>query len=121
MEKLALYLSWLTIAALNAIVFLAISSNGQIMGHSTSFGLLVNVMYVALISSSVLLGYLNWQKQRHIWAFLFWANILMVLIPTILTIVGFIILPPAVLIFLDLYWLNQYWLYALTNRMRTRP
>lgn len=121
MEKLALYLSWLTIAALNAIVFLATSSNGQIMGHSTSFGLLVNAMYVALISSSVSLGYLNWQNHRNIWAFLFWGNILMVLIPTVLTIAKIIALPPAVLILLDLYWLNQYWWYASTNRMKDRP
>lgn len=121
MEKLAFYLSWLTWAALNIILFLIASSKGDVIGHNAGFGLLVNGMYVALIGSSLLLGYLNWQKQQKIWAWLFSANILIVLIPTLLALSGFTTLPPAVLVLLDLYWLNQYGLYVSRNMMRGYP
>jgi hypothetical protein len=117
-EKLAFYLSWLTIVALNAIVFLVASSNGQIIGHSPSFGLLVNGIVRSFISSSMLIGYLNWQKQQKIRALLFWANILMVLIPTILNVAGLRTPTQALLILLDLYWLNQYLLYTVGKPSR---
>lgn len=113
--KLAIFLSLITITTLNAILLVAASSHGQVLGNSTSFGLLVNILYVALISSSLLLGYLNWQKNRKAWAFLFWANILIVFIPTILSISGLLKLPSAFLIFLDLYWLNKYLAYAVST------
>lgn len=112
--KLAIFLSLITIATLNLTLLVAASSHGQILGNSTSFSLLVNVMYVALISSSLLLGYLNWHKNRKVWAYLFYANILIVFIPTILSISGLLKLPSAFLIFLDLYWLNQYLLYLVS-------
>jgi hypothetical protein len=111
--KLAIFLSLITIAALNTTLLVAASSHGQFLGNSSSFGLLVNVMYVALISSSLLLGYLNWQKNQKAWAFLFWANIFIVFVPTILSICGLLKLPSAFLIFLDLYWLNKYLVYAV--------
>lgn len=98
MVKLARYLSLLTIVALNAILLIAAGSDGQILGHSASF--------------SLLLGYLNWKSHRKTWALLFFVNIFIVLIPTLLSISGLIKLPSIVLISLDLYWLNQYWVYA---------
>jgi hypothetical protein len=113
--KLAILLSLITIATLNAIVLVAAGSNGQLIGNSAGFGLLVDVMYVALISSSLLLGYLNWQNKRSVWALLFWANIVIVFIPTVLRISGLIKVPSAVLIFLDLYWLNKYVVYAVST------
>ena len=113
--KLATFLSLITIATLNAILLVAASSNGQVLGNNASFGLLVNVMYIALIGSSLLLGYLNWQKNQKAWAFLFWANVFIVFIPTILSIGGLLKLPSAFLIFLDLYWLNKYLVYAVNT------
>lgn len=113
--KLPKYLSLITIGSLNAILLVAAGSNGQVLGRSASFGLLVDVMYVALLSSSLLLGYENWQKNRQALAVLFWANVFIVLIPTILSIGGFIKVPSAFLVFLDLYWLNQYVAYAVST------
>lgn len=59
MNKLALYLVWLTIATLNAILLISASSLGQVLGQSSSFALLVNVMYAALLSSSAMLCYVK--------------------------------------------------------------
>lgn len=109
--KLAIFLSLITIITLNATLLVAASSHGQVLGNSHLFDLLVNVMYTALISSSLLIGYINWQKNKMAWAFLFWANILIVFIPTILSMMARLRLPSAFLIFLDLYWLNKYLVY----------
>ncbi len=114
--KWATFLSLMTIATLNAILLVAASSNGQVLANSASFSLLVNVMYIALIGSSLLLGYLNLKKTKKAWAFLFWANIFIVFIPTILSIAGLLKVPSVFLIFLiflDLYWLNQYLVYTV--------
>ena len=100
--KLAIFLSSMTIATLKAIFLVAASSHGQVLDHNTTFSLFVNVMYVALISSSLLLGYLTWQKNQKAWAFLFWANIFIVFIPTALSMSKLFHLPSAALIFLDL-------------------
>jgi hypothetical protein len=118
MEKLGHYLSLLTMAFLNAIVFFTAISNSQIVWHSANFNVLVNCMYLTLLCSSLIVGYVNWQIKRKIWALLFWANIFIVLIPTVLSYAKFLAMPHAMLIFLDLYWLNQYWWYASTHRMR---
>ena len=112
--KLATFLSLITIATLNAILLVAASSHGQALSNSASFGLLVNTMYVALIGSSLLLGYLNWQKNQKTWASLFWANIFIVSIPSILSISGLLKFPSDFLIFLDLYWLNKYLVYVVS-------
>jgi hypothetical protein len=112
--KLSKYLSLITIVTLNAILLVAAVSNGQVLGKSAGFGLLVDIMYAALISSSLLLGYVNRQKGQNIWAVFFWANVFIVLIPTILSIGGLIKVPSGLLIFLDLYWLNQYVVYAVS-------
>lgn len=116
MVKLAHYLSLVTIVVLNIILLIVAGSEGQILGHSANFGLLVNTMYSVLISSSLLLGYLNWKSHQKIWALLFLANICMVVIPTLLSVSGLIKLPSIVLIGFDLYWLNQYWLYVASRR-----
>lgn len=115
MEKLAFYLSWITIAALNAILFIVASSNGQALGSSVSFNALVNGMYGVLLSSSAILGYLNWRIAQKLWALLFSANLLIVLISTLLSIASLVKLPIAYLIALDLYWLNQYLIYMTRN------
>lgn len=115
MVKLALILSLLTIVTLNAILWVAASSNSQVIGNTSWFSLLVNMMYFALISSSLLLGYLNWQKSHKAWAFIFWANIFIVLIPTILNMFSLLKLPRELLILLDLYWLNKYLVYTLSS------
>lgn len=114
LKKLTIFVTFITIITLNATLLFAVNSHGQVIGNSTSFGLLVNVMYAALISSSLLLGYLNWQNNQKNWAFLFWANIIIVLIPTLLNISGLLKLPSAFLILLDLYWLNKYLVYVAT-------
>ncbi len=110
--KSACAVSWLTIAALNAILFIAAGSNGAVIGQSASFGCLVNSMYLLLTSSSLMLGGLNWRKQQKVWAVLFWGNVVLVLLATSLHIIGLLTLPPALLIGLDLYWLNPYLFYT---------
>ncbi|NTW53159.1 MAG: hypothetical protein HGB22_11325 [Chlorobiaceae bacterium] len=113
--KLAKYLSLITIAALTAILLVVVFTNGQVIGRSAGFGWLVELMYVALISSSLLIGYVHWQKKQKVWAALFWANFFIVLIPTILSAGGLIKVPSALLVFLDLYWISQYVVYAVSR------
>ncbi len=111
MEKLAFYLSCLTVAALNVILFIVASSNDKLLDNSVSFNGLVNGMYGVLLSSSAIFSYLNWRAQQRLWALLFSANLLIVFISTLLSIASLVKLPTSYLIVLDLYWLNQYLIY----------
>ena len=105
----------MTIVTLTAILLVVAGSNGQVIGRSTGFGLLVDLMYVALISSSLLIGFAQWQKKQTAQAVLFWANVFIVLTPTILSAGGLIKVPSALLVFLDLYWISQYVVYAVSR------
>jgi hypothetical protein len=104
-----------TITALNAILLIVACTNGQILGHSTNFNFLVNFMYFSLISSSLILSYRSWRHQQKIWSLLFTTNIMLVLIPTLLSMKGSLKVSPTFMIFLDLYWLNQYLVFMATK------
>gem|GEM_PF-2564230 len=113
--KLSIILSLITILTLNVILLIAASSNGQALVNNNWFSLIVNIMYFALIGSSLLLAYINWRKSQLAWAFIFVNNVFIVLISTILSMSGLINLPSTFLIFLDLYWLNKYLVYMLSS------
>ncbi len=115
MIKLSIILSLITILTLNVILLIAASSNGQALVNNNWFSLIVNIMYFALIGSSLLLAYINWRKSQLAWAFIFVNNVFIVLISTILSMSGLINLPSTFLIFLDLYWLNKYLVYMLSS------
>lgn len=79
--------------ALNAILLIGSSTGGKVVGINPLFGLLVEVMYVALLTSSLLLSYYCRRQNQTIWAILFLTNVFIVLIPSLLKFGGLITKP----------------------------
>jgi len=95
------------IASLNAIILWGAGAAGGVVGSNTIFGILVMVMDVALVISSLWLGFLFLKARRAVWAALFFANLLVMAIAFIFKL-NSISLSSFVLFGADLYWLNLY-------------
>lgn len=111
LRKLSKTLVVSTALALNTILFIGLATNGSVVGHSFNFAVLVNVMLAFLITSSVLLGVTCWRKKQKIWSVVFYFNIFIVIVPSMLKHAGLVTFGHEFLFGLDLYWLNLYLLY----------
>ena len=117
MQGLCLWLAGLTALALALIVLAGLLSHGAIVGHSAAFGLLVNAMYVLLLSASACLTYACWRQGARGWSVLFAINFWLVLVPMLLKQAGQLSFGAPFLFGLDIYWLVLFLTY-LYRRVR---
>ncbi len=81
------------------------------MWGTVRLGLLVNAMYVLLLSASVCLTYACWRQGARGWSVLFAINFLLVLVPMLLKQAGQLSFGAPFLFGLDLYWLALFLTY----------
>ena len=113
-HRCATVFSFLTIASLNTILLLGASLR-ELESIRTVFDGVVVVMDLSLVISSLLLGYLFFKNQAYFLSILFFLNIALFVVASILRIRG-VLFSPIVLYGADLYWLNLYLVSLARNR-----
>ena len=113
-HRCATVFSFLTIASLNTILLLGASVR-ELESIRTVFDGVVVVMDLSLVISSLLLGFLFFKHQERFLSILFFLNVAVFVVASILRNRG-IGFPSIVLFGADLYWLNLYLVSLARNR-----